>query len=273
MGEKQREHPHYLKSTVFCGQCGSRLIVTMSKNRSGTVYPYFICLGRHQKTTDCTQRAMLISVIEQRIEEHYEGQQLEPKLRQQIEAMLRDDLSSLLRSAETENRRLSTQKSRLTNERNQLLQAHYAGAVPLDLLKTEQARISRQLASIESSLSAAIIEFDKIERCLHAALDYAVNCGETYIRAVPQHRRSLNQAFFTHIYAYDDEIRVELAEPFATLLGSDVAGAAQRRYAAVRDSSKQLASPPSLTSVLRREQNKPAHRGAGLKETTLVPPA
>ncbi|GAY14486.1 recombinase family protein [Mycobacterium sp. shizuoka-1] len=48
MGEKQREHPHYLKSSVFCGRCGSRLIVTMSKNRSGKVYPYFICLGRHQ---------------------------------------------------------------------------------------------------------------------------------------------------------------------------------------------------------------------------------
>lgn len=27
-GEKQREHPHYLKGSIFCGQCGSRLIVS-----------------------------------------------------------------------------------------------------------------------------------------------------------------------------------------------------------------------------------------------------
>ena len=29
-GEKQREHPHYLKSSIFC-RCGSRLVITMSK--------------------------------------------------------------------------------------------------------------------------------------------------------------------------------------------------------------------------------------------------
>jgi DNA invertase Pin-like site-specific DNA recombinase len=39
-GEKLRSHPHYLKSTVRCGRCESRLIVTKSKNRWGTVYPY-----------------------------------------------------------------------------------------------------------------------------------------------------------------------------------------------------------------------------------------
>src|SRR5581483_3874734 len=30
-GEKQREHRHYLKSTVFCGQCGSRLCLMKVK--------------------------------------------------------------------------------------------------------------------------------------------------------------------------------------------------------------------------------------------------
>lgn len=57
-GEKQREHPHYLKSSVFCGKCGSRLIVTTPKNRHGTVYPYFVCIGRHQKRTNCNQRGL-----------------------------------------------------------------------------------------------------------------------------------------------------------------------------------------------------------------------
>lgn len=33
VGEKQREHHHYLKSSVFCGDCGSRLIITNAKNR------------------------------------------------------------------------------------------------------------------------------------------------------------------------------------------------------------------------------------------------
>lgn len=36
-GEKLRSHPHYLKSSVYCGHCDSRLIVTNAKNRWGNV--------------------------------------------------------------------------------------------------------------------------------------------------------------------------------------------------------------------------------------------
>lgn len=32
-GERHREHPHYLKGSIFCGQCGSRLIVCNAKGR------------------------------------------------------------------------------------------------------------------------------------------------------------------------------------------------------------------------------------------------
>ena len=33
-------HEHYLKGTVFCGQCGSRLLVCNAKSSQGTIYPY-----------------------------------------------------------------------------------------------------------------------------------------------------------------------------------------------------------------------------------------
>lgn len=266
-GENQREHPHYLKSSVFCGNCGSRLIVTMSKNRHGTVYPYFICLGRHQKTTNCTQRAMLIPMVEERIEELYIGQQLDIEMKDEIRAILREDLSALRRTAEAENHRLTTQKQRLLNERAALLQAHYASAVPLDLLKTEQNRISRQLTDIESRLTTTNLEFDRIEECLDKALDYAVNCGSAYLTAGPQERRLLNQAFFDRIVVYEDDVQVELAEPFRTLFSEELAGAAQQSIAT---SSRRRESALSLTQVLRSGNDKPAHYGAGLKETTLV---
>ncbi|GFG50184.1 recombinase [Mycolicibacterium agri] len=270
-GEKQREHPHYLKSSVFCGGCGSRLIVTMSKNRHDTVYPYFICLGRHQKSTNCTQRAMLISLVEERIEEHYQDHQLDSQLRDQIEAMLRDELSSMQRVAEADKHQLRTQKERLTNERSRLLQAHYAGAVPLDLLKTEQDRIARQLGAIETRLSAANIESDKFETCLRVALDYATHCYKAYMRAAPQERRLLNQAFFTHIYVHEDDVQTELAEPFKTLLGNEMADAARcHAIAAYASGSTQPDNSSSTANVPCRENEKPAHNGAGLKETSLV---
>ncbi|MCL2424041.1 MAG: recombinase family protein [Micrococcales bacterium] len=57
-GEKTQTHDHYLKGTVYCGTCGSRLIFTNAKNRHGIVYPYFICAGRHSRRTACTRQAM-----------------------------------------------------------------------------------------------------------------------------------------------------------------------------------------------------------------------
>ena len=38
-GEKQRTHRHYLKSSLFCGQCGSRLIITNAKSAQGGSTP------------------------------------------------------------------------------------------------------------------------------------------------------------------------------------------------------------------------------------------
>ena len=45
--EATQVHGHYLKGTIHCGQCGSRLIVSNAKNRHGNVYCYFVCSGRH----------------------------------------------------------------------------------------------------------------------------------------------------------------------------------------------------------------------------------
>ena len=38
-GERERMHNHLLKSTVVCGQCGSRLLVQNTKNGKGGAVP------------------------------------------------------------------------------------------------------------------------------------------------------------------------------------------------------------------------------------------
>jgi hypothetical protein len=70
-GEKHRIHRHYLKSSLYCGRCGSRLIISHNTNRHGTTYPYFVCLGRHQKRTACKQRAIRIETVEELVADHY----------------------------------------------------------------------------------------------------------------------------------------------------------------------------------------------------------
>lgn len=44
-GERSRAHDHYLKGTVFCVECGRRLIVQHTRT-NGRVYDYFVCHRR-----------------------------------------------------------------------------------------------------------------------------------------------------------------------------------------------------------------------------------
>lgn len=146
--------------------------------------------------------------------------------------MLRDEMATYRASAEAQHKQLSLQKDRLERERASLLQARCAQAVPLDLLKTERDRIARSLAEITERLAATTMECQHFERALTTALDYAMHCHRAYIGAVhvpggKQIRRLLNQAIFTEIYIDDGDIQGDLAEPFRTLLGDELANAAQ----------------------------------------------
>lgn len=118
----------------------------------------------------------------------------------------------------------------MTHERTRLLQAHYAGAVPLELLKTEQDRITGQLELIESRLDATSSHFDTVQANLKLALDLAGDCHRAYLQADDRTRRLLNQALFDMLYIDEDGVRAALAEPFKTLLGPEVMGAAPRGH-------------------------------------------
>ncbi|MBC9943986.1 recombinase family protein [Leucobacter sp. cx-328] len=64
-GERSRKHDHYLKSSVVCGGCGSRLIVQHSRSGgNGEVYEYYSCGGRHNKRTNCNFRSIQIPHLE-----------------------------------------------------------------------------------------------------------------------------------------------------------------------------------------------------------------
>ncbi len=150
-GERHREHPHYLKGSIFCGQCGSRLIVCHAKGRGGT-YPYFICSGRQQKRTDCTLRALRIEKVEDAIARHYGSIQLSEQELTNVRAFLGEELTNLRLDTERERRIQERRLVGIEAERKKLLEAHYADAIPLDLLRTEQERLTRELDTAERRL-------------------------------------------------------------------------------------------------------------------------
>ena len=64
----------------------------------------------------------------------------------------------------------------LEDQRHQLLQAHYAGAVPLDLLKDEQERLASELATIQRRLDSYHADATLVRQHLTQALDLLEDC-------------------------------------------------------------------------------------------------
>lgn len=218
-GEKKRTHHHYLKSSIWCGCCQSRLIVTNATSHTGKIYPYFVCIGRQRDPTSCTQRALSIDHVESAIESHYASVELSQDLRLQTEQVILEQIAALRETDVVDRQRLVTRQRRLLDERAKLLEAHYAGAIPLDLLKTEQDRISGELDTIEQRLSATQLKSDTVEINLKKALDLVADLHRAYVDAPARTRRLMNQAIFERfLITHDEEVTGTLAGPFDLLM-------------------------------------------------------
>jgi hypothetical protein len=236
--EKTQTHEHYLKGTVYCGDCGSRLLVTHARNKRRDVYPYFICSGRHSKRTDCQRQAMPILDVERLVEDYYRKVQIPEHIVVALREMLTRQFDTLHAANKAERRTLATERDQLKAERLSLLRAHHAGAVPLDLLKEEQDRLARRLAFLDGRIDAGQIEYDQAKAHLEDCLALAGNAHAIYMSIDDSLRRVANQAFFERIHIYEiaprtDEASAEHGEPFDILFNPDVQTEALRRQACI----------------------------------------
>ena len=218
-GEKQREHPHYLKGTIFCGHCGSRLCVTHSRGKLGKIYPYYFCVGRQQKRTTCMLKARPIEVVEEQIADQYHQLQLTSQGLEAVAEAVLAELETKQVDAADRRERDELRLKQLDAERLKLLQAHYAGAVPLDLLRAEQQRIGQELVMIQAALEVTTASAERLKATADAAVTLATDCHCSYLNAPNRDRRLMNQAFFRAIWVTEEGVvGWEYNEPFATLL-------------------------------------------------------
>ena len=218
VGEKVRRWQHYLNGSIFCASCGHRLSVQMSKNRHGVTYEYFVCAGRHDRRTDCVQKALPIDVVEDRVAELYRSLSLTTDLREQVEAELDALVGGAMEEASMVEATLRTQQTLLKDRQRKLMEAHYAGAIPIDLLRTEQQQISAQLGTVEERLAATDVRFDAIRANLERALDLSEDCAAAYGQAPDHVRRWFNQAFFTRILVGEDDANGEMTTSVRTVV-------------------------------------------------------
>ena len=214
--ERDRKHDHYLKGTLYCGRCDSRMSLTHAKGNGGT-YPYFFCIGRMRRN-GCTQPYTPTHIIEQAVEHLYANIAPPAEHLETIRVKLDQALAGMRTQAEQETARQQRRLAKLTDERTKLLHAYYQGAIPLDLLHQEQERIVGQTAGAEAQLAIAQRSTTDVQGTLDKALDLLAGCQDAYTNAPGHLRRQWNQALFLRLHVHDQDIQhAEIAEPFATL--------------------------------------------------------
>ena len=221
-GEKDRVHQHYLRGTIFCGQCGARLVFSRNQGNGG-YYDYFVCTKKRTRSHNCPRPAIRLEKIEQGIAVFYSRFQLTPTATADIRLGVRADMAAEIADAHQNAERAQRRLATLQDERARLLQAHYANAVPLDLLKTEMARLTRAMSDAEREIKTANADLASSEQTLEDALTVAGSCHRHYEAAPDFIKRQINQGFFRKLIIDSDGTvhHAELTEPFAQLLTPD----------------------------------------------------
>lgn len=233
-GERYRVHTHYLKGSIYCGGCQSRLCFTHAKK----VYAYFFCLGR-QRRNGCALPYAAADGVEEEVASRYGHEQLSndemAHIRSELGRYLKRRRAIVMREADRARRRIP----RLDAERTKLLQAHLADAVPIDVLSREQARLTAEMAHARGVIRAAETKAEDDQRVIEQAIDLMADWENTYRRAGPDLRRRLNQVFFSKLLVDTDGTVTghQWSEPYEGLRAPDLPDRIDAELAALEEAA------------------------------------
>ena len=204
-GTRRRIHEHYLKGSIFCGTCGARLCLRKTIGQAGGVYFYFFCRARADRS-GCPQPYVLVDKVEAAVEDYYRRVQLPAWLVEEIQVALGSEIAKTRDGAQATIDLQQRRIDKLKREQAKLIQAHLADAIPLDMLKTEQERVAREMERAGQLLTGASARFEDMETVLQGAVELAGSCSDAYLLADDATRRQFNQAFFEKVYVHQDKV-------------------------------------------------------------------
>jgi site-specific DNA recombinase len=266
-GDRSHKHEHYLKGSVFCGQCGGRLIFTPVRGNGGR-YEYFRCFGRHNLRNGCDAPHVSVEAVETAVERHYHQHQwLTDEEKNRVRAAVREHAELKLKTAQREAERAQRRLAALKQEQQRLLQLSYRDLVDEEVLAAEQVRIRSERAQLAKWAKTAALDADDITKALEEALQLLEDPGTAYQRATLVTRRMFNQALFERLLIFDGAIET-VPTPWVCAL-EGVARETQPG-ATVTGTTSQPQKAASETRTRGRTNHGPGFRGRGLNFDQVV---
>ncbi len=216
-GSRRRKYDHYLRGSVYCGNCGRRLIFSRVRGNGGQ-YEYLGCISRPGRGETCDARHLPVGDVERAVERYHEDFRLTAAQRHTIRREIESHASGLVAHASKEAERHKRRVQELQRQQQKLLHAHYEGHVDGEVLAAEQARIQSERAIAQKWTAAAAQDGDEIVEALDEALQLLEGSASLYGRATPHVRRLLNQVLFIALYVVDDEVGYADPAPWVAAL-------------------------------------------------------
>lgn len=224
-GERKRIHEHYLKGSLYCGNCHQEgrtgwMVLANVKGRGDDVYEYFFCRQTQERL--CDSRYAQVPRIEQAVERFWSSLRLSSELVERIRSGIQKTIHHDQKAARDLHAQLTEELRRLDVKQENLLDLAADGELPKDTIKKRlnditaaRKRLIERQENTEHKLAAVLDYID-------AAIDLLENPGQLYLDADEGIRRKLNQAIFKRLYVYIDEVTdAELNAPFADLIEAD----------------------------------------------------
>lgn len=198
----RKKHGHYLTGSVYCGQCGKRLMFTRCTGRGGRKFDYLVCPGRH-KDRSCDLPYQSVDRVEDFVLRYYETRVSVDVKR--VAALVPDLIKQYRRVARSRNadaEHLRSKVDALLAKKDQLVESHLANprAVPLDVLEVKQVKLSDEIKAAESQLGSALGDTETAEAGIQRASLLLSALPSAYHAAKPLFRRQMNQAYFLKVF-------------------------------------------------------------------------
>ena len=113
---------------------------------------------------------------------------------------------------------LARRREHADAERFKLMDAYYANAIDVQLLRHEQERIGAELRAIEAPRATLDASLEDWQEVMDLALRFSTRCGIAYRRAADRTRRLFNAAVLDQVHVRDGHVaEAAYKEPFDLL--------------------------------------------------------
>ena len=216
-GARAWKHHHYLAGTVFCGECGARLLYSRNRGKLGKEYEYYFCISKHARR-GCTQPYHRLEDVEEAVEAFYEQVALSDDEREALRTELLARLDALAGTSERDVTEADRTLTRLAAQEKKLLEAFYADSIRPELFHEEQKRLRRERIAAEQVKARLQTDLAVVRENVELAVELMADPAGAYRRADARIRSLMNSGFFRALYVDSGDVAEGELQPILAQL-------------------------------------------------------